>query len=297
MQTTVLKLDKRRKYYLILDCETATLPFAKNYTTEAGRKRVSIAKPLIYDIGWTIIDRRGRIYLSENYLISEIFSVPSVFNTAYYKEKRPLYTAKLRAGEIDLVTWDYAAARLKEALQHVDAVGAYNAIFDFKKAIPFTNLYISKLYSDDYEEWLKMQKYVCDGIAAKVMPEKDEESLFEPKVFRFCGQEYPLFDVWGLACKYLLNNDDYRRTCIERKWSTESGKYFKTSAEVTFRYVTGDCDFEEAHTALDDAIIESEILARIAAKKASNIEIGIIYFPFKMLGTVCEFMAREMSRG
>ena len=53
------KYDKRRKYYIVLDCETATLPEAINYDGEE-RKNIAIAKPLIYDLGWKVIDAQGR---------------------------------------------------------------------------------------------------------------------------------------------------------------------------------------------------------------------------------------------
>ena len=90
-----MKLDRRRNYYLVLDCETATLPYAMNFEGK-DKQTISIAKPLIYDLGWQIIDRKGRVYDKKNFLISEIFSVPSVFNTAYYAEKRPIYLEKLK---------------------------------------------------------------------------------------------------------------------------------------------------------------------------------------------------------
>ena len=80
------KLDRRRKYYCVLDCETATLPYASELSAEA-KKSVAIAKPLIYDLGWTICDAKGNVYRRRNYLITEIFSVPSIFNTACYTLK------------------------------------------------------------------------------------------------------------------------------------------------------------------------------------------------------------------
>ena len=80
------KLDRRRKYFLILDCETCTLPYASELSAEA-KKSVAIAKPLIYDLGWTICDAKGNVYRRRNYLITEIFSVPAIFNTAYYASK------------------------------------------------------------------------------------------------------------------------------------------------------------------------------------------------------------------
>ena len=71
------KLDRRRKYYCVLDCETATLPYASELSAEA-KKSVAIAKPLIYDLGWTICDAKGNVYRRRNYLITEIFSVPAI---------------------------------------------------------------------------------------------------------------------------------------------------------------------------------------------------------------------------
>lgn len=46
----------KKKMYMVLDTETATLPFVKEMDEEA-KKNVAIAKPLVYDIGWTMIDR------------------------------------------------------------------------------------------------------------------------------------------------------------------------------------------------------------------------------------------------
>lgn len=279
----MLKLDRRREYYMILDCETATLPCAANYP-DLCRKNIAIAKPLIYDLGWTIIDRQGRVYDKRNYLITEIFSVPSVFNTAYYAEKRPIYLDMLNRGEIILTDWRTAAAELVEAISAVAAVGAYNSMFDFKKAIPFTELYINELYSPDFHKWLAMQEGICKEIAFG--KRRDNPNGFDGDNFCFRGNLYPLFDVWGLACKYLLNNDDFRAYCTANRAFTASGKYYSTTAENAFRFLNDDDTFNEAHTALDDALIESEIFSRIVGGKRGkdNLEIGIIYFPFRIIG-------------
>ena len=285
-----VKFDRRRKYYLILDCDTATLPCADGLP-ENEKKKIAIAKPLIYDLGWTIVDKKGNIYLRENYLISEIFSVPSIFNTAYYANKRPLYLEKLDKGEIVLTDWCTAVSRLEFALSITEAVGAYNAMFDFKKAIPFTELYINQLYSADFHKWLKFQNECCERIVNNTVIGNSKE--FDPNCFRFRSKEYPLFDLWGLSCEYLLNNDDYKGACLRNGWQTESGKYFKTSAETTYRFITGQIDFDEAHTAIDDADIESEIFALIVKKAKNKIDLGIEYFPFRTLGTVKKFILQH----
>ena len=87
---------------------------------------------------------------------------------------------------------------------------------------------------------------------------------------------------------HLLNNDEYKEMCRDNKWYSASGKYYKTSAEAAYRFVSKELDFDEAHTALDDAEIESVLLHPIMKKKASNLSIGIIYFPFRILGRVDE---------
>lgn len=288
------ELDRRRKYYLILDCETATLPFASSINNPTAKQRVAIAKPLIYDLGWTVIDKRGNIYKKKSFLISEIFSVPSVFNTAYYAEKRPQYIEQLNGGAIDLVTWKTATAELEHDLALVEGVGAYNAMFDFKKAIPFTELYINQLYGNDFYKWEKYQNAICADIASGNRRESNQE--FDPETFRFRGKEYKLFDVWGLTCKHLVNNDDYKRMCMENGWQTASGKYFKTSAETTFRFCAEELEFEEAHTALADAIIESFLFAKVATATKGKFEMGIEHFPFRILGTVERFETEEAIR-
>lgn len=278
----MLKLDRRRKYYMILDCETATLPCAVNYDAEI-RKNIAIAKPLIYDLGWQIIDRNGNVYEKKNFLITEIFSVPSVFNTAYYAEKRPLYIEKLRNGEIVLTDWNTAISELLESIAACYAVGAYNSMFDFKKAIPFTETYIDKLYSDDFHAWMNRQEIACKEIA---FGGKQNGRDFDPDFFVFRDKKYLMFDVWGMACEHLLNCDEYKQMCIENHWQSASGKYFTTSAEKAYRFLKQNTEFDEAHTALDDAIIESEIFSAIMKSKVSNFIVGITYFPFRILGKV-----------
>ena len=281
------KYDKRRKYYIVLDCETATLPEAINYDGEE-RKNIAIAKPLIYDLGWKVIDAQGRTYARKNYLISEIFSVPAIFDTAYYASKRCIYLEKLEKGEIILTDWKTASAELVEDMDACVAVGAYNSMFDYKKAIPFTDLYISKLYSPDFHDWLDYQNKKLPWLAYGHHGENP--NVFEETIFRFRGKEYPLFDLWGLSCRHILNCDEYKNMCLDNDWQTASGKYFKTSAETAFRFFSETLDFEEAHTAIDDAEIESVLFAEICKRTKKKFEMGIIFFPFRELGTVENFV-------
>ena len=284
------KYDKRRKYYMILDCETATLPCASQYTEEQ-RKNVAIAKPLIYNLAWKIVDRHGNVYNRMSFLNSEIFSVPSVFDTAYYKDKRPLYLEMLKNGEITLANWETIMTAFTADLEVVEAVGAYNAMFDFKKAIPFTELYISQLYSANFHEWLNWQTKSCEWLANGGKATGQHE--FEENIFRFRGKVYPLFDLWGLSCEHLLNCNEYKQMCIDNNWQTASGKYFKTSAETAYRFLSGNIEFDESHTALEDCDIESQLFAEIVKRTKNKWEMGIEFFPFRLLGTVERYLCQE----
>lgn len=278
--------------YMVVDTETATLPFANeiaNGDTER-KKRIAIARPLVYDIGWTITNRKGEILDSKQFLIAETFAVPSIFNTAYYAEKRPIYLEKLKRGETSIKTWNEVMEIFSSDLKKVDAVGAYNSMFDFKKAIPFTELYISKLYSPNYYEWERVQRAICYNIAMS-STRQERNPDFDENNFNFRGNNYPLFDLWGLATSHLLNNATYKRKCLEHGSLTASGVYFKTSAESTYQYLSEKYDFVEAHTALDDATIETAILAKIASRHA--ISIGIKFFPFRDLGHTYDFCQRR----
>jgi hypothetical protein len=75
-----------------------------------------------------------------------------------------------------------------------------------------------------------------------------------------------------------------------------SGKFFKTSAETSYRFFKGNNDFIESHTAIDDAEIESELFAEIIKRTKNKYEMGIIYFPFRILGKVEDFEILQTAR-
>lgn len=282
----------KKLYYMVVDTETATLPMANEiaHGDPERKKRIAIAKPLVYDIGWTICDRKGVIYDKKQFLIAETFAVPAVFNTAYYADKRPIYIDMLNRGETVIKPWREVMEIFVSDLAKVNAVGAFNSMFDFKKAIPFTELYINELYGNNYFEWENIQRRACARIAEGA-DKNNRNPDFEADIFRFRGNEYILFDLWGLATTHLLNNTTYKNECINHNMFTASGTFFKTSAETSYRYLVSKYDFIEAHTALDDAIIETFILSKIAQKHA--VTPGIKFFPFRDLGGTDEFCMRR----
>ena len=280
----------RKLYYLTLDTETATLPFVNELALDSKAKQtISIAKPLVYDIGWKISDRNGNIIKRENYLIQETFFVPNIFNTAYYKDKRPQYMKLYSEGKIKAATWNEVIEILLADLETVNFVTAYNACFDFKKAIPFTERYIRNLYSENYIQWEERQRRLCEEIAKGNNSGKNE-SYLEP-TFIFRNEEFPIADLWLVACEKLINNQRYKDYCLRNERLTNSGTFFSTSAETTFSYLTENEDFIESHTALDDAEIESHILHKALKKGSVSPTMGA--FPFRNLGTTYEYIEKK----
>jgi hypothetical protein len=278
----------KKNYYLILDTETATLPFVKEYARDNAklRKNLAIAKPLVYDIGWTIVDTQGNSYKKVNYLVQETFFVPNVFNTAYYCDKRPIYMEMLKDGAISAKNWNDIIPELIEDSMKCKAVCAYNAAFDFKKAIPFTERYIEALYGD-FNTYERKQRYSCKKCCEEGRVKTKNPDYLIPE-WEIRGESFPIIDLWDIACKRLINIDKYRKFCLDREYWTESVQYFKTSAETCYQYLLNHYDFSEDHTALSDAEIEAEILVK--ALKRGKIDPCMGAFPFRELGTTIDFV-------
>lgn len=283
-------MSKKEKLYLVLDTETATLPFADSIARTAKEKQnIAIAKPLVYDIGWTICNRKGEIRETKEFLVQETFFVPQVFNTAYYRDKRPQYMERFETGEIRSKPWNEIIELLLKDLRKVEFCAAYNAAFDFKKAIPFTERYIKAIYSTWYQKWEDRQYKACKDIAVGNNNSKNEEYLIP--IFDLRNEEFPIVDLWGYACERLINNNRYKKFCLDSGIVSQGGFYFKSSAESVYKYLLKDNKFIEAHTALEDAKIETIILSKILTK--GSVKPKIQAFPFRTLGQTVDYVLEK----
>ena len=115
-------IDKRKKYILVLDVETAG-DVEKN--------------PLCYDIGFVVTDKKGNIYEEHSFAIEEIFADDAVMSSAYYYNKLPLYHQKIASGAMKLKPLRYVRAVILNVMKkyNIKTVAAYNAYFDFVKAL------------------------------------------------------------------------------------------------------------------------------------------------------------------
>ncbi len=280
----------KQKLLLTFDTETCTIVLPDSWNLTANeKKKISIARPLIYDIGWTISSRSAGIIEKKNYLIAETFSVPSVFNTAYYKEKYPIYIDMINNGELSVKPWREVMEIFLADCEQADLICAFDEQFDLR-AINFTELYINKLYSPNYQSWYENQVALCWKIAHQPY-KKENDKGFDPLHFTFRNKQYKVMDIWGLACENIINTPTYKRACLEHSLISPSGMYFSTNAENVRRFIYKEYGFIEEHTALSDAEIETEILLK-ALKRGKKVE-GIALFPFRKLGYVSDFIAED----
>ena len=273
----------RKKLYLVLDTETATISqYAQ--LPEERQKDFARGHPIVYDIGWLLMERNGNIVKQKSYLVSETFGNVELFKTAYYKEKRNQYLIDLKQGLIVLSTWDNIMKELQADMEVSEYFCAYNASFDMR-AIRYTEKYIEMVYGDmdAYDRWVEWQLLTEDEKKARgwVKKENLNESTFSIR----SGKPLVLIDIWTVACEFLKNNEKYKAQCYLTK---AYNLYFKTSAETVYRFFMQNDQFEEAHTALEDAKIEAWLLTHFIERKKAFTK-GIVHNPFRMLGTIKQY--------
>ena len=87
-----------------------------------------------------------------------------------------------------------------------------------------------------------------------------ERWLTKSKYRYFFPSEYIICDTLKMARDVILKMPTYKRFCVENGYVTKNGQP-KATAEILYRFIKKDNDFIESHTALEDVLIEKEILA------------------------------------
>ena len=85
-------MDKRKKYILVIDTETAN-----GFMGENGK--LDLSNSLVYDIGYKVIDKKGKTYEENSFVIYDIFFNKEMMQSAYYKQKIPRYLKDIEEGK------------------------------------------------------------------------------------------------------------------------------------------------------------------------------------------------------
>lgn len=209
-----MKIDKRKNYILVLDVETAG-DVEKN--------------PLCYDIGFVVADKKGNIYEEHSFAIEEIFADDALMSSAYYYNKLPLYHQKIASGAMKLKPLRYVRAVILNVMKkyNIKTVAAYNAYFDFVKALNNT--------------WQELTNY----------------RYFFPYEI---GKNMKINCIWNMACQTIFSQKSFPSWAIKKGYYSKAGN-LKTNAEVAYNWMMKSSDFVEEHTGLADVYIETEIMA------------------------------------
>ena len=218
--------------YIVIDTETA--PLVK-HDDGAAHPETS----LVYDIGWMVVDgNSGTILEERSYLNTDVIFQEKLMNSAYYANKVPHYWEGIHVAENDakwrldnfLTIYKQFCADVRE--YHVKDVWAYNVRFD-QIVLNHTTEYLSNGF----------------------------RRFFLPYMVKSTKTRWR--DIWDYA-SCITGTPAYVRWAQEHGFVSAKGNP-STSAEIVYRYLTNNPEYEEEHTALEDARIECEILK--AAKK------------------------------
>lgn len=214
-------MDKRKHYLIGLDTETCNGIMVDD--------KLDLSQSLVYDIGWAVTDRKGNIYETKSFVIYEIFvGMKDVMRSAYYAEKIPRYWEDIKSGRRRLVSFYTMRNELLNdmAKYNCNTVFAHNAGFDFR-ALNNTERYITK---SKYRFFFPYGTIIWDTL------KMSNDTIVKQKSYtKFC------------------DNNDYK--------TKHKPPRNRATAEILYRYITGNNDFEESHTGLEDVLIETEILA------------------------------------
>ena len=181
----------------------------------------SLEKPFCYNIGYIIADSEtAEILCKRDYVVEQVWHNPMLFTTAYYADKRDLYVASMRSRKTSMDKFGYICQRMIRDIKNYEVSSAY-------------------AYNSSFDE--KVFTFNCDWFK--------------------CNNPFdniPIYDIRGYAHHFICD-DEFKKWCEEHEAFSDSGNY-STTAENMYRYISGNTEFTEEHTALADSEIETGIL-------------------------------------
>lgn len=214
-------MDRRINYLIGIDTETCNGAMAD--------KKPDLSQSLVYDIGWAVCDKKGRVYKTESFVIYEIFvGMADVMKSAYYAKKIPMYWKQIKSGQRKLTSfWTVYKVFQNDIKEYgVKNIFAHNAGFDVR-ALNNTIRYITK-----------------------------------SKYRYFFPYKIEMWDTLRMSRQTIGKQKMYSVYCQKNGYLTRHATpQNRLTAEIIYRYLSGNSEFSESHTGLEDVLIEIQILA------------------------------------
>ena len=185
-------------------------------------------KMRVYDVGYIIKDKRSpHVYAERSFVCGDVMFDPRDYmRSAYYADKLPKYRAAYNDGgewAIHSFRDVYQTFRADCREYGITEVWAFNCRFDA--------LALDATIRDNSNGYIK---------------------YFTPYGVKW-------LDLWRLVGETITKTARYNEWCDEHGFYSDAG-IARTNVETVTAYLTGDIDFSERHTALDDARHEAAIM-------------------------------------
>ena len=187
--------------------------------------------PIMYDFGFAVIDRKGKVYQKGSFVVADVFLDKELMESAYFAEKIPMYWEQIKSGQRALKRLANIREIVFDTMKefNIKIVMAHNARFDYRSTVT-------------------TQRYMTNSKYRYFFP---------------YGTEF--WDTLKMSREIFSDDENYCAFCKENNFLTKNGKN-RYTAEILYRYLTNDISFEESHTGLEDVLIEKEIFVHCIQK-------------------------------
>lgn len=215
-----MKIDKRRHYILVFDTETANTFNLNN--------KLDCSSGLVYDFGYIVADTKGNIYKEKSFICKDIFfGMSELMKSAYYANKIPSYYKEINEGKREVKTFYEIRKDILDTIKeyNIKEVSAHNACFDIK-VLNATQRYLTK-----------------------------------SKYRYFFPRNIEIWDSLKMSNSVIAKMPTYKKFCQENNYLTKhKTPRPRTTAEILYRFISKDNNFNENHTGLEDVKIEYAII-------------------------------------
>lgn len=180
--------------------------------------------PIVYDVGYQIFTLADGVLCEKSFVNADVFLDADLMASAFFADKIPNYWEDIKAGRRVLKKWCNIKKELAADCKkfEVEIACAHNARFD-NKSLNTTQRYITT----------------------------SKNRYFLP-----FGIEW--WDTLKMARQVLKEVEDYTTFCWENEYLTKNMR-IRYTAEIIYKWLSGNADFEESHTGLEDVKIERVI--------------------------------------
>ena len=185
----------------------------------------SIDDPIVYDVGFAVVDAEGNVYEQHSYVVADVFLDKDLMSYAYFADKIPQYWEDIKNGKRKLRRFKTIRMIFKDVCRQyeIKKIFAHNARFD-NRSLNLTQRYLT---SSKFRWFFPYNTEICDTLK--------------------------------MSRNTLKNVEAYDQFCWDNDFITKRGCK-RYTAEIIYKFITGKLDFEESHTGLEDVLIEKEIL-------------------------------------